>query len=98
MTGETPRRSPRGVRRRRTHLSELQPAGRAARRRAGPEVVLQGDPGLQGLQLAGGQVGGVMLDQVALELVRLEVEVDGHRVAHGEIPGDPQSNTREGGG
>ena len=85
----------RPVRRQWTHLSELQPAGRAARGGAGPEVVLQSDPGLQGLQFAGCQVGGVMLDQVALELVRLEVEVDGHWVAHGEIPGNPQSIQRQ---
>ena len=70
-----------------THLRKLQPAERAARRGAQLEVLLGRHPGLHGLQLARGQVGGVVLHQVALKLVRLKVEMHRHRVAHGEVPG-----------
>lgn len=59
-----------------THLCKLQPAEGAGRRAGESEVPPGSHPGLHGLQLAGGQVGGVVLDQVALELVRLEVEID----------------------
>lgn len=58
-----------------THLCELQPAECAAGRRGELEVLLGRHPGLHGLQLACCQIGGVVLDQVALELVRLEVEM-----------------------
>lgn len=44
------------------------------------------DPGLQSFQFAGCQVGGVMPDQVSLELIRQEVDVDRHRMSHGIIP------------
>lgn len=70
-----------------THLRELQPAERAAGRGGELEVLLGRHPRLHGLQLARGQIGGVVLDQVALELVRLEVEMHRHWVAHGEVPG-----------
>jgi len=70
-----------------THLGELQAAERAARRGHQLEALLGRHPGLHGFQLAGCQIGGVVLHQVALELVRLEVELHRHRVAHGEVPG-----------
>lgn len=70
-----------------THLGKLQPAECAAGRGGQLEVLLGRHPGLHGLQLASGQVGGVVPDQVALELIWLEVEMHWHRVAHGEVPG-----------
>lgn len=59
-----------------THLGKLQPAEGAGGRGGYLEVLLVCYPGLQGLQLASCQVSGMVLDQVALELVRLEVEMD----------------------
>ena len=52
-----------------THLRKLQPAERAAGRSGELEVLLGCHPGLHGLQLARCQIGGVVFDQVALELV-----------------------------
>lgn len=72
------------------HLGKQQPAEGAAGRSCQLEVVLGCHPRLHGLQLAGGQVGGVVADQVALELVGLEVEMHRHRVAHGEVPAHTQ--------
>lgn len=69
------------------HLCKQQPAESAAGRSSQLEVVFGRHPRLHGLQLAGGQVSGVMTDQVALELVGLEVEMHRHRVAHWEVPG-----------
>lgn len=58
-----------------THLRELQPAECAGGRGGELEVLLGCHPRLHGLQLACCQVSGVVLDQVALELVCLEVEM-----------------------
>lgn len=74
-----------------THLCELQPAECAAGRGGELEVLLGCHPRLHGLQLACGQVGGMVLDQVALELVWLEVEMHWHWVAHGEVPGSART-------
>lgn len=58
-----------------THLCKLQPAEGAAGSGAQLEAALRRHPGFQRLQPACGQIGGVMLDQVTLELVRVEVEM-----------------------
>lgn len=50
------------------------------------EELLGHDPSLQGFQFAGCQVGGMMPDQVSLELIRQEVDVDRHRMSHGKVP------------
>lgn len=52
-----------------THLCKLQPAECAAGRGGSLEVLLGCHPGLHGLQLTSCQIGGVVLDQIALELV-----------------------------
>ncbi len=52
------------------------------------EELFEHDPGLQGFQLAGCQVSGMMPDQVSLEFIRQEVDVDRHRMSHGKIPED----------
>ena len=52
-----------------THLGKLQPAEGASGWCGKLEVLLGCHPGLHGLQLACCQVSGMMLDQVALELV-----------------------------
>lgn len=69
-----------------SHLGKLEPpevTGRAC----DLEDLLWHHPCLQGLQFAHGQIGGVMLDQKALEAVRKEVEVDRCRVARRVVPG-----------
>lgn len=52
-----------------THLCELQAAESAAGRAGELEVPLGCHPRLKGLQLAGCQVSGMVLDEVSLELV-----------------------------
>lgn len=65
-------------------LDVLQPVG-GLRRGGQGEVVSGCHPGLQALQLSGGPVSGRMAHQVALELVRQEVKVDRHWVAHTHV-------------
>lgn len=50
------------------------------------EVVFGCDPGLQSLRLPGGSVSGHVTQQVALELVRQEVEVDRRGGAAAHVP------------
>lgn len=59
-----------------THPCKLQSVEGAGGRGGYPEVPGGCYPGLQGLQLASCQVGSMVLDQVALELVRLEIKMD----------------------
>lgn len=77
-----------------THLRKLQPAECAGWRQGELEVFLGSHPSLHGLQFARCQVGGVVLDQVALKLVGLEVEMHRYGMAHGEVPGSTHRNGR----
>lgn len=77
-----------------TDLDVLQPVG-GLRGRGQFKVVSGRHPGLQALQLGGGPVGGHVTHQVALELVGQEVDVDGHRVTYGHVPGGCGGGERE---
>lgn len=73
-------------------LDVLQPVG-GLWGRGQFKVVSGRHPCLQALQLGGGPVSGHVTHQVALELVGQEVDVDGHRVTYGHVPGEGGGHT-----
>lgn len=75
-----------------SYLGVLQSVG-AARWTRELEELLGHHPGLQSLQLAGSQVGGMMLHQVTLELIKQEVDMDSHRMSHCIVPGEGSQGT-----
>lgn len=55
------------------------------------EKFLRHHPGLQSFQLAGSQIGGVMLHQVTLELIKQKVDMGSHRMSHSIVPAERNS-------
>lgn len=80
-----PRGPQKAVKRPASHLGKLKPP-KVAGWACDLEDLLRHHPRLQRLEFAHGQVGGVMLDQKALEAVGEEVEVDRSGVAHRVVP------------